>query len=593
MTVSGRRRAAAILGLWVATSVTSSAGQDAPGPAGSRGVFVPAGSDAQAPAVPGRPPRDRPPTPKGTARVRGRVVAADTATPLRRAHVTLVAAESAFVRFSTTTDAEGRYEVVDMPPGRYTVTATKGGYVSLQYGQRRPFEQGTAVNVADGQTLAGINLPLPRGGVIAGRISDEFGEPVAQAQVFPQRYTYGVDGVRRLVPVGLSVATDDLGQFRLYGLMPGEYVVSAMYRNPLALTPAGFGGDTSEGFLPTFHPGTVNAAEAQPVSVAIGQESSVQFALSAARMARVSGIVTSSAGRPIAGAMVILMPSAGVPMGISPGQTGPDGAFSLSNVAPGDYILQVQNMAVLGPADAAESAMVPVTVGGSNVDGLRIATGPGTLVTGRVEFEGTAPRTGGPLPLRIIPQSLVPGRVAFGGPSPAASGLVADDGAFQLQLNGAAGPVFFRVSTPPSWALKAVLLENDDVTDSPLELTGQGQVDGLRVVLTDKLTTVTGRAVDSRGQPLADYVVVVQPSDPREGVAATRFLRVLRPDQDGGFTARGLPPGRYFATAVESFEQGRQFAPDVRARLREKGKAFALAEGGTASLDLPLATGVD
>src|SRR5688572_12819703 len=87
------------------------------------------------------PPRARPSTeaPTGTARLRGRVVAADSGTPLRRAQVRAVAAAIRTTRLANT-DSEGRYEFVNLPAGRYTIHVNKAGYVDLEFGQSRPFE---------------------------------------------------------------------------------------------------------------------------------------------------------------------------------------------------------------------------------------------------------------------------------------------------------------------------------------------------------------------------------------------------------------------------------------------------------------------
>ena len=429
--------------------------------------------------------------------------------------------------------------------------------------------------------------------MIAGRITDEFGEPVAQAQVSAQRYQYGPDGQRRLTVSGSPITTDDLGQFRLHSLMPGEYVVTANFRGGVSI--GGLpGSDTSEGFLPTFYPGTVNASDAQPVTVTLGQESSVQFALSAARMARVSGLVVDSTGRALASAMVVLLPSSGLlsVSGLTSSQTGPDGSFTFANVAPGDYVANVQLVPGLSAnANIGESAAVPVSVGGSNLNGLRIATGSGVLISGHVEFEGTSPRTA-QTPWRVMTQSVVPAQVTFSGGNAQANGLVGEDGSFQLQVSGVGGAVI-RTTTTPQWTLKAVTLDGEDVTDTPLDFSGKGAVRGLRIVLTDKLTTVSGRVIDARGKPLTDYAVVIQPEEAKTGVIATRYLRVLRPDQNGGFRVTGLPPGSYAATAVETFEQGRQFVPEVQARLKARGRTFSIDEGGTAALDLSLATGVE
>ena len=129
--------------------------------------------------APGMPPRDnRGPAPTGTARLRGRVVAADSGMPLRRAQVASFSAEGQ-TRRVTTTDAEGRYEFVELPAGRFSVSATKAGYVSLQFGQRRPFESGTPVTLADGEVAERIDFSLPNGSVIIVRVTDDFGEPLA------------------------------------------------------------------------------------------------------------------------------------------------------------------------------------------------------------------------------------------------------------------------------------------------------------------------------------------------------------------------------------------------------------------------------
>ena len=552
------------------------------------GIQAPAGPSSARPGVPARDNTRGPLT--GTARMSGRVLSAETGEPLRRAQIQVMANEIG-VRRVVTTDADGRFELVELPAGRYTLFANKGGYVSMQYGQRRPYESGTPVVLNDGQSLAQLEMRLPRGGVISGRISDEFGEPLAQAQVMAQRYQYLPGGQRRLTMAGIPVQTDDLGQFRIFGLAPGEYVFSAAVRALILGPGVPNPNDTNEGYPPTFYPGTTNPGDAQTVPIAAGQEVSLSMSLLPARMLRVSGTVVDSQGKPVVGSMVMLRTMAGMAMtGVVGGQTGPDGVFSLMNVSPGEHYVDVRGVP-RGPDSRPESASVPVVVSNADITGLRIVTGRGATVSGRVMFQGTSPRTGGQTPLRVMAQNSDPNNpmISFVG-DPIANGTVDDDGNFEI--GGVMGKVFFRAITPPGWTVKSVTLEGQDIIDEPFDTTGKESVSGLRVVLTDKLTDVSGRVTDARGQVLKDYVVLIVPVEKKEAGAAVRFFRNVRPDQQARFSVRGLPPGRYTATALASHEQGHEWVPEFQEQLRGAGQGFAVREGESITLDLKLAEGL-
>ena len=118
------------------------------------------------------PPRDsagRAPT--GTGVISGHVVAADGNRPLRRVQVRVAAPGDRPP--TTSTDVTGEYEFTDLPPGRYAISATRGGFLTLSYGQRRPRELGKLVEVANGRTVNAIDFALPRMSVISGRVTDE------------------------------------------------------------------------------------------------------------------------------------------------------------------------------------------------------------------------------------------------------------------------------------------------------------------------------------------------------------------------------------------------------------------------------------
>ena len=246
------------LGIFIALTLLS-------GPA--YGQFKPPPGSPTPGQVPSRDTANRAAT--GKARIQGRVIAADTGNPLRGALVQVTASEVQ-VRRAATTDAEGRYEVDALPAARYSLSVSKGGYVTLQFGQQRPFEQGRTLELSDAQVVDRIDFALPRGGVITGRIVDSFGDPIAGVRVDARRYQYLPGGQRQLVPAVFgAIASDDRGHYRIYGLMPGTYVVAAAPAASSMIVMPGPGGamtsvNANAGFATTYFPGTAAAMKRRP-----------------------------------------------------------------------------------------------------------------------------------------------------------------------------------------------------------------------------------------------------------------------------------------------------------------------------------------
>ncbi len=536
----------------------------------------------------GAPVRDDQQAPKGTARISGRVVAADRGTPVRRAQVRLASSQIRLNRVATT-DNDGRYELAELPAGQYRLMITKAGFVTLEFGQARPFERGKPLDLADGQALDKIDFSLPRGSVITGRITDEFGEPIADATVEAMRYQF-INGQRQLAMAARPATTDDIGQYRIFGLMPGDYVIRASVRAAGTLGGGTEAADPS-GYPPTFYPGTTDAGQAQAVTVGLAQEvSSIYLQLSPARLARISGTVIDSKGQPLTGAVIMLRPAAGGAGLFNMGgasQVRGDGSFALTSVPPGDYSLDVQQRPRGGQNGATaqpEFASLPLSVAGADISGLTVVTTPGASVSGTVVLQGQS-TAGVTLRSMLVSAPPASGATLPGLGGAFANGRVSDDGSFELR--GLAGPRYVRVTNiPAGWTLKSVTLDGQDITDAPFDFRSPRGSGALVITLGDRVSTISGAVHDSRGEVLKDYVVVIFGDDPRLWSAQSRYIATARPNQDGVFSAKGLPPGRYLAAVVDSLENGTQFDPALLEQLRGDARTFTLAEGQTLTLDL-------
>lgn len=517
--------------------------------------------------------------PVGDARVTGRVVAADTGTPLAGAAVVLHGLNTPEdLAYRTVTDASGVFDFQNVWPREYRVRASKAGFFAKP--TRTPNNSGEVVVVREGETASGVTVGLRRGGVITGRLVDQFGEPVDRIRVHARRLQYRPNGERGVIGLDVVDFTDDRGEFRLFELEPADYLVVATGRHvdgvsiertslPIA--------DTS----PTYYPGTTNYSVAQSISVRDGEHVSIQFAASEQRPVTVAGTVHMSNGRPATGMQVGLESADGAETyGRYGGEVSASGTFSLSRVTPGNYLLHVflwQPLDLSGRTRG-EHALVPLTVGVADVGGLSVVTRPGATVTGTVVFEGSAKRQG-----LVVTASALDMRV---GSLPVQSEPIGEDGRFSLF--GVAERAYLSAS--PGWTITSVIVDGSEIGDAPLDTGGRSQVSSVQVTLTDQLTQVAGTVIDDRRRPLAEHDVVLLRVDGPSSLPLTRRVRRLVTDERGAFSVRGLYPGEYVVGAVEYLDMGDQFAPDFLGRLREQGRRFSLEVGDAVTLEVrPLA----
>ncbi|OFW23347.1 MAG: hypothetical protein A3G21_10655 [Acidobacteria bacterium RIFCSPLOWO2_12_FULL_66_21] len=518
------------------------------------------------PQQPARDIQRRPAVASGT--ISGTVYADDGKTPLKRSIVRASAAELSRRR-TVRTDIEGKFRLADLPAGRYTITASNAQYLTLDYGQRRPFEPGRRIELAAGETLARVDVLLPRAAAIGGVILDDENEPVSQMWVVAARYAFR-NGQRRLVSVARGV-TNDIGEFRLAGLAPGDYYVMARERD---IRVRAF-SDEPSGYGTTYYPGTTQFAEAQAIRVTLGQEIvNTSLPVMPSRTAQVSGRVVDETGAPLA-VRVSLNDGPGTPLfgGIIGGAVAnADGRFSVAGVRPGNYDL-------LARSESGADGSVSIEVRDADLTGLTLVVGRGATASGRV-----ISASGTPLPVSVDLRAVGPGT---GQQSPTAR--LRPDGSFELgALIGSR--VWRTPSIASGWWLKAVMLGDTDLTDQPMTFTRGQRVTGLTVVVDDKPTEISGEVHDEAGHAIGDYTAIVFSEDASRWSPETRFVRADRPDHRGLFRVAGLPPGKYLVAALDYVEEGQWQDTAFLERLRRVATRVTLEAAQKTTIQLSLAS---
>ena len=304
------------------------------------------------------PPPGAPQAAAGTAIITGILTAADTGVPLRKAAVRLVNPQAPRTPRTTATDADGRYTFTQVAAGTYAISAAQPGYLEMMRGARQPgvSSQGTLLTVIDGQKLENISWSLPRAGVISGAVLDEFGDPAFNVPVRAFRFYY--QNGRRDLTSGGNGTTDDRGMYRIAGLQPGEYLVSAVPNDTVArlaaldevmrermrmsATPVNVPPPSAVGYVPVFYPDATLGGGASPVRVGPSEDvNNINLRLQVLATATVTGTITSAEGVVPQTRLQLMDASAPLSLvGITFRDMRPDGTFSFAGVAPGNYIVK-------------------------------------------------------------------------------------------------------------------------------------------------------------------------------------------------------------------------------------------------------------
>lgn len=544
--------------------------------------------------------------PSGTAMVAGIVVTpGDSPTPIRRAIVTVTSSDTGASR-GTLTDDDGRFMVAALGAGRYTVTASKPAYLSTGWGARRPGRPGTTLVLTEAQQATDLTIAMPRGGVIAGRLTLANGDPMPDVEVaaLPMRMARAGG----TVSTPSAIRTDDQGHYRIYGLPPDEYLVAAYPQ--VGRGSIDVGGEQGPprlvGYAPTYFPGTALVVQAIPVTVGFGDERlGVDMVVRPEPTATLRGVVTGVDGAPQQASQVsveAIGPPAPFAFALALSASRPDaqGRFEVHNVPPGTYRVSARAGGVtysgtsmsVQAAQNTQWAMVEVSVSGDNVEGVMLSLREGAVFSGRlVAAEGT--------PEDDLPASWANARVAIQPVRPPGqtrtaslgggtrSAVIDQDGVFAV--NGLSPGTYEVALTLPAalagWHLESIRHGGRDVRDAPLTFE-TGSLDGVDIVLSRTPSSLSGRFSTEHGAPVSDYFLVLFPDDQGLWHDASPRLRVVRPAADGRFTITGLPAGAYRLAAVVDLDEDEHRLSAFLASVYDGAVPVTIASGAETRQDL-------
>lgn len=521
--------------------------------------------------------------PEDKCTVEGRVLNGKTGGPLNKAQVVLYGQGPEAAPAGAITDASGRFVVQNVDPGTYRISVSRNGFARTEPNRSLPGQPSSVITLSPGQKLKDLTFRLQPAAVISGRVLDEDGEPLANAQVQALRYRY-MRGKRQLAPAG-NASTDDLGNYRLFGLVPGKYFVKAAYwdRGPAMMMSNGpmlpntSQGSPMEVHAPIFYPGVIDPAQAEAVAVSDGEERrAVDFRMTRTRAVQVRGRVTGPVSLSAQRVPVVMMLPRGsrfVTDRPAYSRVHPNGTFELRGVVPGQYSLTV----MLEQDGTRLTARRDVDVADANIDGLELALSAGAELAGSVRVENGADTNPKLDSIRVLLQAgddFMP--YGFGNAPVSADGTFVakdlSDGTYRVRLFG----------LPERHYVRSVRAGDAEVSETGIHV-AQGSAPGpLVITLSGDAGSVDGRVVDSDKKARSGIRVVLVGKMLQDGSTATST------DQNGSFRIPTVPPGDYSLYAFEEAEPGAWEDPEFLEPYQSKATKVSVQPNGKQTAEVEM-----
>jgi protocatechuate 3,4-dioxygenase beta subunit len=502
----------------------------------------------------------------------GRVVRDPGGEALKKAIIELIqdtAGESAH-NYTATSDSEGKFSIANITPGRYHLLIERTGYLFVDAKHHR--SDSTTLSFDQGQALTDQVFHMLPCAVVTGHVLDEDGDPMPEAFV---GLFHRVPSSDRLDQVA-GERTNDVGQYRLSGIMPGRYYLAVTPPPDVTnfLAPHKKDAKPDMAYVPTFYPNALDRAQASVLELRPGDEVPIDFSLARTQTARIRGTI---AGVPSGAHASVLLHSADGSQTFSQVEADKDGKFEMRDVAPGTYDL----LAIETLDDKTRMARQTEQVAGTNVDGVRLTPLPGASIRGQLRVDGP------PVELSQFALTLYPSGADswITMISATGSGHVHPDGTFEwkdLAPGTYTVQVVSQQTSTSNYFLESVNSGGRDTRDSGLAVSTGAMF--LDVVLSPEGAKLSGVVLDDKGQPVANAVVVAMPEE-KFRKRSERYAKATT-DQRGQFSMQGLIPGRYSLLAWESLDGDSYLDADFRKQYEDQAVSVRAESSQSAKVSL-------
>jgi hypothetical protein len=525
--------------------------------------------------------------------VQGQIVQQAGGLPIKKVDVRLFSVgefqESEDIKYAAVTDAEGRFKIEGVKPGRYRLFFEHAGFVDVE---KRRHGSGMLLSLEPGQDVTNLLFHMAPGAIIMGKVTDVDGDPVPKVEVFAMPYPSALGDFK-----GSGDRTNEVGEYRIGSLPPNRYLLLAQPLSQLgrAMESAKTVEKSTPVYGTTYYPGTTEKSQAVPLVLRAGDETPANIPLRLVRFFHVRGLVTNLPAGFTSGVSVVLHPLDEDSMADI--QTWPldkDGGFEVRGVLPGSYAVLIVSG---GYKDLRAMRAEPtVQVSNADVEGVRISAQPNGQIRGQLHIDNGPKTDWSQIEVLFYSDHRrdIVGSLSSSGNEFEAlywderpvRGEVKTNGSFEIKDIPADT---YRLRIFPDKVLqdyfvKSVALGGRDVTDSGFTVGGASN--SLEIVVSANGATIEGVALDDKDKPASDVRVICFPdASHRE---RHDLYRAVSTDYRGRFSLYGLNPGEYRVFTLDE-DVDEVWDPEFVHVHESLGQTVKLDEGEHKSIVLKLA----